>query len=151
MPMTWAQKRAGIAQALQGGNPPSVGAGSMVNPMISAMSPQAPGLMGSAPTQGQMMAQANASLQGAPGFNYVPPQVGPAPVPAVAGVAGPNGTMMTPEVAQAMQFGGRFGPYNPAYQRNGANRDRGGYTTSGRDSRGSSSSYGGAQRGGGLY
>jgi hypothetical protein len=62
----------------------------MANPMITAMSPQAPGLMGAAPTQGAMMAQANASLQGAPGFDYAPPAVGPAPVAApAAGAAGP--------------------------------------------------------------
>jgi len=106
---TWAQKRASIAQALQGGNPPSVGASPMVNPMMTAMGPQASGLMGSAPTQGQMMAQANASLQGAPGFNYVAPQVGPAPAPvpaAAPAAAAGGGAAINPALAYGFGGGG---------------------------------------------
>jgi hypothetical protein len=102
----------------------------MVNPMISAMSPMAPGigggsggLMGSAPTQGQMMAQANASLQGAPGFDYVPPQVGPPPVPAAAA---PAPGAMTMDEVRAMLLGG---PSASRSNRGGSSSDRGGYST----------------------
>jgi len=118
MPTSWEQKRAAIAAALAGGNPQSVGAGPMVNPMINAMSPQAPGvaggspgLMGAAPTQGQMMAQANASLQGAPGFDYVAPPVGPPPVPVAAAAPG-QGAGSTPEELRAFmeRGGGRYAP-----------------------------------------
>jgi len=158
MPTSWEQKRAAIAAALAGGNPPSVGAGPMVNPMIGAMSPQAPGLMGAAPTQGQMMAQANASLQGAPGFNYTPPPVGPPPVaaPAAAGAAGPwtrddrlAFLQGRPTMANQMAYTQALG--QGAYDYNRQGRGGGGYTTSGRGG-GRSSSWGGAQRGGGgLY
>jgi len=58
----------------------------------------------STPTQGQMMAQANASLQGAPGFDYVPPQVGPPPVPAASAGAAPAATSQ--ENMAALVFGG---------------------------------------------
>ena len=135
MPTPWAQKRAQIAAALAGGNPPSVGAGPMANPMIAAMSPQAPGLMGAAPTQGAMMAYANQQLQGAPGFNYVPPAVGPPPVPVAAG---PGSVPIDPNE--------RYRLARQARLLGGSSSDRGGYSTSGRGGSGSSSSA----RGGGF-
>jgi hypothetical protein len=52
---------------------------------------------------GQMTQQANAASAGLPGFNYVPPQVGPAPVPAAA--AGAAGQLSLPEL-QGMARGG---------------------------------------------
>jgi hypothetical protein len=164
MPTSWEQKRAAIAAALAGGNAPSVGADPMVNPMIAAMSPQAPGvaggspgLMGAAPTQGAMMAQANASLQGAPGFDYAPPTVGPDPVATpAAGAAGPwtqddKLAFLRGRPTQANQMAYTQALGQGAYDYNRQGRGGGGYTTSGRGG-GRSSSWGGAQRGGGgLY
>jgi hypothetical protein len=133
----------------------------MVNPMITAMSPQepgiaggaaAPGLMGAAPTQGQMMAQANASLQGAPGFDYVPPAVGPAPVAAPAAGAGGPWTQddrlafLQGRPTQANQMAYTQALSQGAYDNNRQGSGNGGYTTSGRGGSGSSSSA----RGGGF-
>jgi hypothetical protein len=81
--------------------------------------------MGATPTQGQMMAQANASLQGAPGFNYVPPQVGPPPPPPAAA---PAPGVMTMDEVRAMLLGG---PGASRSGRGGSSSDRGGYSTSG--------------------
>jgi hypothetical protein len=110
---------------------------------------------------GGMTQQANAASAGLPGFNYVPPQVGPAPVAAPVGVPNPagGGGMMTPGARQAMQFGAPLGPgqdsltpqqLQVALRR--MQRGRGGYggggnyTTSGPGGSGSSSSA----RGGGF-
>jgi len=121
---SWAQKRAQIAQALAGGGGSgwsglgqSLGAGIMANPMLrwgnqGAAAPEmAGGMFGGGQTQGQQMAQANASLQGAPGFNYVPPPVGPAPAPAAA--AGAVGAPSMQELSSAAFFGGPGRNLNP--------------------------------------
>jgi hypothetical protein len=123
----------------------------MVNPMIAATG--SGGLMGAAPTQGAMMAQANASLQGAPGFNYAPPPVGPPPPPpAAAGGAGGPWTgddrlaFLTGRQTPANQMAYTQALGQGAYDYNRQGSGNGGYTTSGRGWGGGSSSA----RGGGF-
>jgi hypothetical protein len=98
---------------------------------------------------GRMTQQANAASAGLPGFNYVPPQVGPPPVPVAAPGRTPQelGQMFLAQDPNRMSYQQRRG-LNVGF---GGQSGSPGYSTSGRGG-GRSSSWGGAQRGGGgLY
>jgi hypothetical protein len=85
MTSPWQQKRAQIAQTMRGAVAPgglSLGNGGATfraNPMMAPSAAAGPGLMGQAGGGGQM-----ARMAQMPGFNYVPPPTGPAPVAAPA-------------------------------------------------------------------
>jgi hypothetical protein len=128
------------------------GANNLSGPMARAMGVggQPQGLMGQAGGGGQM-----ARMAQMPGFNYVPPPTGPAPVPGAA--PGAAGAPMPWTADDKLAFlRGRQTPANAmaytqalgqgAYDYNRQGRGGGGYTTSGRGGSGSSSSA----RGGGF-